>query len=204
MRKRRLLVALGVVAAALVIAGVVQASIPDSSGVAHGCYLTKGKLSQAEPRPGDLRLIDTDAGQHCATDEQPVDLATPQYVQNVATSTVNQTVVTGSFTFGTFTAGDHWIQWTCGGWVAVNPTVSVAGTVSNTSSTQAPIALHAVMNVESQNAGTTNAPFGTTVRNYFSLSSPQAIHTQVQCVDPRVFGETFPVSAPARVTATAQ
>ena len=95
MRKKRLLVAVAAVGTALGIAGVVQASIPDSSGVAHGCYLTKGKLSQAEPRPGDLRLIDTDAGQHCATDEQPVDLATPQYVQNVATSTVNQTIAAG-------------------------------------------------------------------------------------------------------------
>jgi hypothetical protein len=76
--------------------------------------------------------------------------------------------------------------------------------VSNTTSSQAPITLHATMNVESQNAGTTNAPFGTTTRIYYSLSSPQTIHTQVQCVDPRVFGETAPVAAPAKATVTAQ
>jgi hypothetical protein len=193
MRYKRVLLALAVAGAAFGVASAVQASIPDANGVAHGCYLTKPKLGQADPRPGDLRLIDTDAGKQCASDEQPVSLATTGFV----TSNVNQTVVTGSYTFpfllGT---GDHYVQWTCGGWVATNITVSVGGTVSNASNTQAPIAMHSMMNVESQNAGTSNAPFGTTVREYFTLSSNPTIHTQVQCVDPRVFGETFPVAAP--------
>lgn len=191
MRGKKVLVALAAAGAAFGIATAVQASIPDANGVAHGCYLTKPKLGTADPRPGDLRLIDTDAGKTCAPDEKPVDLATTGFV----TSNVNQTTITGSFTFPfTLATGEHWVQWTCGGWVATDITVSVAGTVST--SNQSPIAMHAMMNVESQDAGTTNAPFGTTVREYFGLSSPQSIHTQVQCVDPRVFGETFPVSAP--------
>jgi hypothetical protein len=189
---KRVLLALAVAGAVFGVASAVQASIPDANGVAHGCYLTKPKLGQADPRPGDLRLIDTDAGKQCAVDEQPVSLATTGFV----TSNVNQTTITGSFTFPSpLVTGEHWVQWTCGGWVATNITVSVAGTVST--SNQAPIAMHAMMNVESQDAGTTNAPFGTTVREYFALSSPQLIHSQVQCVDPRVFGETFPVAAPA-------
>ena len=69
------------------IATAVQASIPDASGVAHGCYLTKPKLGTADPRPGDLRLIDTDAGKTCAGDEQPISLATTGFV----TSQINQT-----------------------------------------------------------------------------------------------------------------
>ncbi len=40
--------------------GVAAASIPDSSGVIHGCY---------KPADGKLRVIDTDAGQACATGE---------------------------------------------------------------------------------------------------------------------------------------
>jgi hypothetical protein len=192
MKSKRLLVVLAVVGAAFGIAGAVQASIPDSNGVAHGCYYIPPKLSGTQQLPGDLRLIDTDKGQHCNSDEGSVDLATTGFV----TSNVNQTEITGSFTFAPSAAGDHWVQWTCGGWVAVSPTVSVAGTVSDVPSTQAPITLHSIMNVESQNAGTTNAPFGTTTRIYYSTSSTQTIHTQVQCVDPRVFGETYPVSAP--------
>lgn len=192
MRMKRVLLALAVAGAAFGIAGAVQASIPDANGVAHGCYLTKPKLGQADPRPGDLRLIDTDAGKTCAADEQPVSLATTGFV----TSNVNQTVVTGAGTFGfTFAPGDHWVQWTCGGWVAINPTVAIDPSVL-VASTQAPLTLHSVTNFEAQNAGTPNAPFGTTTRIYFGLSAPANIHTQVQCVDPRVFGETYPVAAP--------
>jgi hypothetical protein len=43
-------------AAAVLIASAAWAAIPDSGGVIHGCYLTKGGL---------LRVVDTDAGQTC-------------------------------------------------------------------------------------------------------------------------------------------
>lgn len=59
-RTRRLLLGVGVVAA-LPIAGIAYASIPDSNGVIHGCYLDAGR--------GILRVIDTEAGEACGHSE---------------------------------------------------------------------------------------------------------------------------------------
>jgi hypothetical protein len=187
-RGRRLLVALAVGGAAFGIASAVQASIPDSNGIVHACY----NASNANGYPtGALRAIDTaKVNGHCAQGEAPVDLATPQYVQNVVTTTVNQTEIMGEGDLGTLTAADHWIQWTCGGWVALNPTVDIDA--DGVTSSNAPITLHSMANVELENSGFP----GTTVRVYFTLSSPQDVKSQVQCFDPRVFGETFPVTAP--------
>lgn len=56
MTKARLLLVLGISLATLGVAGVVQASIPDSKGVIHGCYATKD---------GSLRLIDPGSGGTC-------------------------------------------------------------------------------------------------------------------------------------------
>ena len=186
-RANRFLAALVVGGAVFGIATAVQASIPDSNGVAHGCYYIPGKISNTQQLPGDLRLIDTDAGQHCNSNEGSVDLATTGYVN----STVNQTMIMGQHTFPNLSAGDHHVQWTCGGWIAANPTVAIdpfstSGTVNN------PIALHGMTNMEEQ---TTFAP-GTTALVYFTLASTQNLHTQITCVDPRVYGETYPVSAP--------
>lgn len=55
--KKRFLIIAAIAAAMLSVAGVALASIPDSSGVIHGCYATKS---------GALNVIDTDAGQTCA------------------------------------------------------------------------------------------------------------------------------------------
>ncbi|HEX3455695.1 MAG TPA: hypothetical protein VHS03_13795 [Gaiellaceae bacterium] len=49
MRFRRLLVLVAAGGAAFGIASAVQASIPDASGVAHACYLIKGKLRRQIP-----------------------------------------------------------------------------------------------------------------------------------------------------------
>jgi len=65
-RGKRLAVVVLVGFAAFGIASAVQASIPDSQGVIHGCYF-KGS-SQLE-RLGSLRVIDTDRGQTCRSDE---------------------------------------------------------------------------------------------------------------------------------------
>ena len=62
----RLLLALGVAGAVFGIASAVQASIPDASGVIHGCYF---KFPNGEIRQGALRAVDTGAGQHCRSDE---------------------------------------------------------------------------------------------------------------------------------------
>ena len=48
------------VAIGLAVAGVAYASIPDSSGVIHGCY---------QKNNGQLRVIDTDKGQTCNASE---------------------------------------------------------------------------------------------------------------------------------------
>ena len=44
-------------------AGLALGAIPDTTGVIHGCYLNK---------IGTLRVIDTDAGQKCASFETPI------------------------------------------------------------------------------------------------------------------------------------
>jgi hypothetical protein len=44
----------------------VEASIPDSAGAIHGCYLKTANLSA---RPGTLRVVDTERGQSCRGDE---------------------------------------------------------------------------------------------------------------------------------------
>lgn len=57
------LAALLVVAAGLAAGGIAYASIPDSNGVIQGCY--------AKSR-GQLRVIDTDKGQTCTANENPL------------------------------------------------------------------------------------------------------------------------------------
>ena len=59
----------------------------------------------------------------------------------VTTGYAGQTVVTGSRAFTPpLGAGDHWVQWTCGGWVAINPTVAADPSILS-GVTQAPITL---------------------------------------------------------------
>lgn len=48
--------------------GVAVASIPDASGVIHGCYLTSGNPNVR----GALRIIDTGAGESCASGEAAI------------------------------------------------------------------------------------------------------------------------------------
>ena len=60
-RGGRLLLALAVGGAVFGIASVVQASIPDSQNVIHGCYAVKD---------GSLRVIDPSAGQSCDTKKE--------------------------------------------------------------------------------------------------------------------------------------
>jgi hypothetical protein len=183
---RKIVAALVVAGAAFGITSAVQASIPDSQGIVHSCYNTS--LAHGSPT-GAMRAIDTDkANGNCASWEGAVDLATPEYVQNVVTSTVNQT----SFMFGftqTLGAGGYYAWFTCGGWVGTDPNVSVnPPTVAGNQA----LTPHAWLNVNQDANGTP----GTETRIYFDLSSTQTISAMATCVDPRVFGETYPVSAP--------
>jgi hypothetical protein len=59
-RRRKRVVMITAVAIGLMAGGVAYASIPDSTGVVHGCY---GKLN------GSLRVIDTAKSQKCASNE---------------------------------------------------------------------------------------------------------------------------------------
>ena len=61
-RKKRL-VALGLVVAAVAAAGTAYATIPDAGGVIHGCYLTKD---------GTLRVVDPSAGGACTSKETAI------------------------------------------------------------------------------------------------------------------------------------
>ena len=58
-RRRSIAVAV-IAAAALAVAGIGYATIPDSTGVVHGCF---------QKASGMLRVIDTGAGQTCRSDE---------------------------------------------------------------------------------------------------------------------------------------
>jgi hypothetical protein len=58
--RRSRTVVLAIAVAALASGGIAWATIPDSSGVIHGCYQTK---------QGTLRVIDTDKGQSCSSNE---------------------------------------------------------------------------------------------------------------------------------------
>jgi hypothetical protein len=65
MNKTRMLLATSVVGCALVAGGVAYATIPDGSGVIHGCYAAKD---------GSLRVIDSGSGQSCdPKKESPLD-----------------------------------------------------------------------------------------------------------------------------------
>lgn len=90
-RWKRLGIVLVVALAAFGVASAVQASIPDSQGVIHGCYLTKAKLASAGARAGDLRVIDTEKGQTCAPDEIAV-----SWRQNGATGPTGPMGATGA------------------------------------------------------------------------------------------------------------
>jgi hypothetical protein len=61
--RSRLVAALVGAATMAAVGGVAYATIPDSNGVIHGCYTTKG---------GILRVIDTSVGQSCTSFETPI------------------------------------------------------------------------------------------------------------------------------------
>jgi hypothetical protein len=84
---KRLVVFVAVGFAAFGVASVVQASIPDSQGVIHGCYF---KGSSTLERLGALRVIDTDKGQACRSDELAI-----TWKQNGATGPTGPTGARG-------------------------------------------------------------------------------------------------------------
>jgi hypothetical protein len=66
--KKRFLIIAAIAAVMLSVAGVAYASIPDSSGVIHGCY-----KATANGNPTALSVIDTAGGGHCPTNQTALD-----------------------------------------------------------------------------------------------------------------------------------
>jgi len=142
--KGRLLLAIAVGGALFGVATAVQASIPDSAGVIHGCYYQPGKIGGTGLRPGDLRVIDPAKGQSCATDERPLDWGqTPVYSTSGSVQT-GAHVVTGSVTtnspFGQATV-------TLSGAAAFTSTTSYECTgTPNTSNSGVTVSIHPTAN----------------------------------------------------------
>lgn len=65
---RRVVILIGAAVAAFGIASVVQASIPSSNGLIHGCY----QFSPSDTNKGRLRVIDADVGERCRFYEHPL------------------------------------------------------------------------------------------------------------------------------------
>lgn len=186
-KTKRLLVALAVAGAAFGIASAVEASIPDSSGVAHGCYYVPPKLGGTQQRPGDLRLIDTDKGQQCAADEQSVDLATTQYVQSVVATAVNQTSGEFADPLNYNVTGDWQTTWTCDpGYVAIDPWVQSNEYFGHNH--------YLTVKSEANLGSLAGGPPSNQVRIYYNISTgvPWSYMNGVTCVDGRVYGQPGP------------
>jgi hypothetical protein len=190
-RAGRMVLALGVAGVAFALATAVQAAIPDG-GVVHSCYNTS--LAHGSPI-GAMRAIDTaKVGGACASWEGAVDLATPQYVQDVVSSTINQTSYELEFS-GTLTPG-YWVAtYVCAnGYITTDPAVT-ASDLSNDVWNLTTIAMN--NRGEIQN-GTPN-----NWENYFfSVSnSTMNVTAHVTCVNARVFGLPGP-AAPIKQAAS--
>jgi hypothetical protein len=200
MRGKRLLVALVAAGATFGIATAVQASIPDSNQIVHSCYNTS--LAHGSPI-GAMRAIDTDkVGGACASWEGAVDLATPQYVQNVVTSTINQTSFTESFSFNYFQPGEWTTFWDCpSGYVGTSPWVQSNQffgdnerlTVRSTTD-----------GGEAGNGVVAGQPPNNHAEIYYVISSGTPTYVNgVTCVDARVYGEPGPTAPLTKATAQA-
>jgi hypothetical protein len=193
---RRLIVCLAVAGAAFGIATAVQASIPDASGIVHACYNT----SNANGYPnGALRAIDTaKVNGHCGQGEAPVDLATPQYVQSVVASTVNQTSIMASFPLAYNINGDWETTWTCpGGYIGIDAWVQSNEFFGHN---------HDLTVKSEANLGSlAGGPPDNVVRIYYNISTgnPWNFVNGVTCVDGRVYGQPGPAGTIASVRATA-
>jgi hypothetical protein len=183
-RSGKLFAAVVAAGAAFGIASAVQASIPDSNAIVHSCYNTS--LAHGNPI-GAMRAIDTATPSgNCAPWEGAVDLATPQYVQNVVTSTINQTSFLITFT-NTLPASQWFDFYNCGsGWIAMDPTLSTTpvNEVSNGA-----IVAHTWMNVGDVNTG---VPNDQAQIRYDTTAGPFAYAHHATCINGRVFGLAGP------------
>ena len=189
-RGGRFVVALATGGAVFGIATAVQASIPDGSAVVHSCYNTS--LAHGGPI-GAMRAIDTDKpGGVCASWEGAVDLATPQYVQNVVTSTVNQNSFMVRDVAGTLPANE-WVddEFCPAGYVATDFSL---GATDETFGSDALITIQSLQNYGEITTGTPDNHGKT----FFKLTGATSVTFHMTCVDGRVYGQAGPLVPLAR------
>jgi hypothetical protein len=191
-RAGRIVLALGVAGVAFAFATAVQAAIPDGQAVVHSCYNTS--LAHGSPT-GAMRAIDTDkVGGTCASWEGAVDLATPQYVQNVVGSTINQTSYELKFS-GTLGPG-YWVAtYVCAnGYVATDPAVTASDLSNDTWNLET-----SAMNNRGEILNGTPDNW----ENYFFIvwNSTTNVTAHITCVNGRVFGQPGP-AAPIKQAAS--
>jgi hypothetical protein len=188
----RIVLALGVAGVAFALATAVEAAIPDGQAVVHSCY--NRSLAHGSPI-GAMRAIDTDkVGGVCASWEGAVDLATPQYVQNVVTSTINETSYVHKFS-GTLAPGYWYANLNCApGYVATDPSVAASDLSNDTWNLET----NAMENRGEVLNGTPNNQ-----ANYFFTlwNSTTNVTAHITCVNGRVFGQPGP-TAPIKQAAS--
>ena len=194
---KRVIIAVVIGAAVFGIASAVQASIPDSQGIVHACYKTTNLTGYPI---GSLRARDTATiqGQICSpTTEAPVDLATPQYVQNVVTSTINQTSFMASIV-GILSPG----QWV-GNIFCPTGYVGTDMSIGATDQSFLSASYFTVQNFFNAGQVSSGVPDGH-VSVFFNLTGSPSVTAHTTCVDGRVFGQAGPVlsigSAEAKTT----
>jgi hypothetical protein len=146
-----------------------------------------------------MRAINAEAGEQCRFNEASVDLATPEYVQNVVTSTINATsfmikangVLPGPDNFkGNFYCGPGYVS-----------TENTWGATNNTDAGNLALQMFSSYNAGEVTTGTPNE-FGEFYGHY---SAPTIdITIQGTCVDGRVFGLPGPAAPIAKAEAQAK
>jgi hypothetical protein len=115
--RRVIIVVAAAAAVAVAITGgaIAYASIPDSSGVIHGCYTVKG---------GSLRVIDTAKGQKCATGQHALNWNQkgPQGAPGVSGISVARCTLAQDGT-----TGNYFVASSSGGTCSVTGSVQFAG-----------------------------------------------------------------------------
>jgi hypothetical protein len=192
-RSGRIVLAVAVGGGVFGIATAVQASIPDGNAVVHSCFNTS--LAHGSPI-GAMRAIDTDkAGGVCTPWEGAVDLATPQYVQNVVTSTVNQNSFMVRDVSDPLFPGE-WVddEFCPSGYIATDFSL---GATDETFGSDAFITIHSLQNYGELTTGTPDNHGKT----FFKLTGSPSVTAHITCVDGRVFGQAGPLVPLARAEA---
>lgn len=189
-RSGRIVLAVAVGGAVFGIATAVQASIPDGNQIVHSCYNTS--LAHGSPI-GAMRAIDTSTPSgNCAPWEGAVDLATPQYVQNVVTSTVNQNSFMVRFVSDPLFPGE-WVddEFCPTGYIATDFSL---GATDETFGSDAFITIQSLQNYGEVTTGTPD----THGKAFFKLTGSPSVTFHMTCVDGRVFGQVGPLVPLAR------